>query len=767
MKNSILFVLLILLTGLLIAQPSSLDPNYYTNDEIITALQDAETNYPDIVKVEIIGYSQQTNMPIYAVKISDNVEVDEDEPEILICGQLHAEEILGVSGVMALLEEILTHQQNYGQMIAQEELWLIPTLNPEGMELVMDGSDTSWRKNQRDVNNNGTLDINPAVGYDIDGVDLNRNFAFNWAHGDTLYAEGGYEVYDYYRGEAPMSESEVQALDQFLQDHNILYSIQWHTSRSGNFSEKCYYSYNWYDYRPSPDLDIAAHLCDGVADQISKVDGSATYERYPSAGRKGSQHDYLYSEYQIYQLLIEAGTLNHQPFEPTLSEITTELVEGMTWLLKRALQFHMDVESNSCFTGIITDATTNEPIEDAGIYIVEREEPFLKPRTTDSYGRFWRAILAGNYTYRVEKEGYLPATGAIAVNPNTWTIQNVALTPATPITITANVSYDGAPLNAQMEVVSPKKEMIQSENGYISYNNYEGHYKLIFSYDGYYPCVVELDLTGDEVVNVELEPITELFSEDWESGLDNWVVNPEWVLIDETSYVYDTTSITTSWDGGYNFYPANQALALTTANSITLPADANIMLEFMQKVYTEWDYDPVTVEVSTNGTDFTVVSTESGKNDTWHRKLVDLSDYAGETVYLNFTLTDVSGDDRLVDEGWTLDNIKLYSGTSSFVGNDEDIQLHTLANKLHRNFPNPFNPVTTIKFDVVKKGTETVAIEIYNILGQRIEKFPLSREQINSGTLTWNADNSASGVYFYKLVVNGRTVDTNKAVLIK
>ncbi len=767
MKNTILSVLFILITGLILAQPASLDPNYYTNEEIVTALQNYESNYPDIVKVEIIGYSQQIHMPIYAVKISDNVDVDEDEPEILLCGEIHAEEVLGVSGVMALIDEILGHQQNYGQMIAQEELWIIPTLNPEGMELVMDGSDTSWRKNQRDVNNNGVLDLNPAVGYDLDGVDLNRNFPFNWAHGDTLYAEGGYEVYDYYRGESPLSESETQALDQFLKDHNILYAIQWHTSRSGNFSEKCYYSYNWYEYRPSPDVDVAQSICNGVADQIMKVDGTGPYERYASAGRTGSQHDYLYSEYQIYQLLIECGTLNHQPFEPTLSNITSELVDGMIWLLKRALIFNNDVATNSCFTGIITDASNNEPLEDAGVYIVEREKPYLKPRTTDNYGRFWRALLAGNYTYRIEKEGYRPVTGTVAVNPNTWTTVNVAMEPATPITIRANVSYDGNPLNATMQVISPVEEMITSEGGHIVYHNYEGHYKLRFLYEGYYPCEVELDLTADENLNVVLEPTTVYFTEDWENGLDNWMAGSAWVLMDDVSAAYDGTSITTGWDGGYNFYPTNQAIKLTTVNPIQLPAESNITLEFLQKVFTEWDFDPVTVEISTNNVDFTVVDEQSGKFNYWHNRYVDLSDYAGQSVYLNFTLTDVSEDDRLVDEGWTLDDIRIYSGSSSYVETDEEIQPIITVSKLHQNYPNPFNPITTISFDLLQKEAKSASIEIYNVLGQRIEKFPLTREQINNGSMVWNAKNSASGVYFYRLIADGKTIDAKKAILMK
>ena len=765
MKNFLLFVLMFAFAGLLLAQPAGIDPNYFTNEEIINYLTQAEIDHPDMAMVEIIGYSQELSMPIYALKISDNVTVDEDEPELLFSGQIHAEEILGTAGVMRLIDQILTNPQAYGQIIAQEELWFVPTINPEGMEVVMDGRDTSYRKNQRDVNNNGVLDYSSAVGYDLDGVDINRNFPFNWVHGDTLLTPGGYEVYDYYRGGSSMSETETIAWDQFLQDHNFIYSIQWHTSRSGNFSEKCYYSYNWYDFRPSPDLDIAAELGNGVCDEITKYDGSATYERYPSAGRKGSQHDYLYSEYQIYQLLIECGTSNHQPTEPALTQITDEMIDGMEWMLKRALPFHLDTPSNSCFTGIITDATNGEVLEDAGVYVVEREAPYLKPKMTDAHGRYWRALLAGNYTYRIEKEGYENVTGNVSVTPNTWAITNIQLQPATPIALTANISYDGAPINARLDISEPTTDYVLSENGYLVYNGFAGDYKLVFSYDGYYPLEMDITLTHDETINVELTPYTTIFTEDWESGTDAWDNDPSWVNVDGLSY--DRHAMTTGYDGGYNFYPDNQTIKLTTIAPIALPLDTNIMLEFMQTVYTEYDYDPVTVEVSNDNINYTVLSTESGKKDSWHRKLVNLSDYAGQSIYLRFALTDVSEDARLVDPGWTIDDIKVYIGSSSYVDNAEDINPFNELNVLHQNYPNPFNPVTTISFYTKQKNVDSASIDIYNILGQKVETLPLNQEEIKNGSVVWNADKNASGVYFYKLTIDGKTVDTKKALLIK
>ena len=90
-------------------------------------------------------------------------------------------------------------------------------------------------------------------------------------------------------------------------------------------------------------------------------------------------------------------------------------------------------------------------------------------------------------------------------------------------------------------------------------------------------------------------------------------------------------------------------------------------------------------------------------------------------------------------------------------------------NKLHNNYPNPFNPITTIKFEIAK--ISNVKLTIYDAIGKEITT--LVNEKLNAGTYevkwpapTEDASNFASGVYFYKLITND-FIETKKMILSK
>ena len=88
---------------------------------------------------------------------------------------------------------------------------------------------------------------------------------------------------------------------------------------------------------------------------------------------------------------------------------------------------------------------------------------------------------------------------------------------------------------------------------------------------------------------------------------------------------------------------------------------------------------------------------------------------------------------------------------------------------LSQNYPNPFNPTTTIRFGM--KENSTVKLDIFNVLGQRVQEFDLGRMSAGSYSQSVDMLRYASGIYLYRIdavASNGeRFVSTKKMVLIK
>ncbi len=85
--------------------------------------------------------------------------------------------------------------------------------------------------------------------------------------------------------------------------------------------------------------------------------------------------------------------------------------------------------------------------------------------------------------------------------------------------------------------------------------------------------------------------------------------------------------------------------------------------------------------------------------------------------------------------------------------------------KLGQNYPNPFNPKTTVKYQLPKAGL--VNLKVFDMLGREVAELVNTKQEAGSYSLTFDASNLSSGVYFYSLYSDGQKVDTKKMVLIK
>ena len=116
----------------------------------------------------------------------------------------------------------------------------------------------------------------------------------------------------------------------------------------------------------------------------------------------------------------------------------------------------------------------------------------------------------------------------------------------------------------------------------------------------------------------------------------------------------------------------------------------------------------------------------------------------------------------------TVDSMLVYFDNG--INNSEDHQLPIINYQL-ANYPNPFNPSTTISF-LVTQNFDSVNLEIYNLKGQKVHKLEIMNLELGINNIVWDGtdDNNqpvSSGIYFYKLRIDGKDIKTKKMILLK
>lgn len=97
----------------------------------------------------------------------------------------------------------------------------------------------------------------------------------------------------------------------------------------------------------------------------------------------------------------------------------------------------------------------------------------------------------------------------------------------------------------------------------------------------------------------------------------------------------------------------------------------------------------------------------------------------------------------------------------TFIGNDSQTPL---VFEIQTNYPNPFNAQTMIQYSLAKPGL--VTITVYDILGREIENVLDQFQQAGYHSITWDAGEMSSGVYFYRITTGANSL-TGHMTLIK
>jgi hypothetical protein len=257
-----------------------------------------------------------------------------------------------------------------------------------------------------------------------------------------------------------------------------------------------------------------------------------------------------------------------------------------------------------------------------------------------------------------------------------------------------------------------------------------------------------------------------LFMEDWSNPMD-WTLagayQNNWIIPSETNSAggeapeaeFDWLPDYGSVDTAYLVSPTFSTAGMT-----------NMTGQFRQ--YLDWYSNTVTLGVAT--------SSDGGStwNDAWSQ--IYSADSGPETINFEIDTPDVGSNnfqmcwyiesDPWDIMSWYIDDLRVSYEGGGDSNDNNDIPLVT---KLSGNYPNPFNPETTINFSTKEDGN--VRIDIYNIKGQKVKTLVNEHMKADNHKVVWTGEDSngrqvSSGVYFYKMKA-GKYTSTKKMILMK
>jgi hypothetical protein len=545
-----------------------------------------------------------------------------------------------------------------------------------------------------------------TAGGKVYGIDLNRNYGpydmWSAPNGGSSTTQSS----DTYRGSEPFSEPETQAIRNFMQGKNIRTCFNYHTY--GN-----YIIYPWgYSSQESNDsllfrqwtFDMAMNNRYSIGTDMQTV-GYST---------RGNSDDFMYgdtSKPRSYSMTPEIGTSGFYASPGEIIPLAKLNLPQNKLLAHYAGPFlevrSFEVDGNTC--SIIL---RNKGVGDL---------TSIPVHFSISNGLITPVVSSGDIPSFGEKEITVNFTAANG-QPHTGTRVTITLKDS------INVFYKGGMLNDSITF-------------------FTGNPALIF-YD------------------------SANSTERWSMG--NWGVTDDG--IEENTFFTDSPN---------GDYPAGSDNSMTLLSPVNLTGYqfAELVVNTKWAIESTWDFG--TIEVSTNdGSTWLSVPTRysrkgSGRSRsgaskqpssakgfdafvpglTWVQQSADLTSFIGEEIKIRFRLNTDGTQQR---DGWSVDDIRIHGyAAPSAVQNDASIPIEY---SLSQNFPNPFNPATTIRFTVQRLGW--TSLHVYNTVGQLVTTLVDKDLPAGAYSINFDAKQLSSGLYFYRFT-SGTFTDVKKMTVVK
>jgi len=727
---------------------------YVDYEQMLAELQQIELDYPNTCKLYDIGesrgkqYSDAGNSnyddyyhEIWAMKVSDNVEIEEDEPSIYYLSEHHAREPISLEVNMAVLNHII---DNYGtdpeitDNVDNTQIWFVPLVNPNGHKIVTDEIYTMWRKNICDNNGNGS--INTGY-YAEDGVDPNRNYSWEWGGASTDWTS------ETYQGTSAFSEPETQAVEALIDNHHFVAGISYHS-----YSELVLYPFGYEDGVVAPDHAALEELAIDMAVTIpGQYGGNYTpmpgWDLYPCTG---TTDDYTYGTHGVFSFTIELAT-EFIPPAGQVAGICEDNIEAAMILLDRV--------NGSILTGHITDADTDEPIEamifidgidDIGVY----REPYM---SNEEFGSYYRLLTNDTYNVTISAYGYDSQTYEDVVIDDDVTLLDVALVPSSSTIDLSGVVTDGdtgEPLANAVVAIQDfgVPSVTTNANGeYIIEDLYEFNY-MIAVYSSIHAGLLEQHFVtaANSVIDFELYAIPD-------GTFENGEYESSWNLSGNNNWVIDNATV---YSGNYSARSGTIYDDQTSSLSISLFVQDDGEISFYQKVSSETDYDYLRFYI-----DNTLQDNWSG-NGSW-----EFETFSVESGFHTFKWEYYKdgGVSSFQDCAW-IDEIT-FPANSVDVTPDENSMIQIA--EFYGNYPNPFNPTTTFSYNLATESE--ISLTLFNVKGQKIKTLVNENQTAGNHQITWDGTDDhgkkvSTGIYFSHCDVNNEESDytsVKKVLLLK
>jgi len=775
---------------------------FYTLAEVISKIDSMRLLYPNLITTKVsIGNSVESR-PIYMVKISDNADIDENEPELLYTALHHAREPQSMMQMIYFMYYLL---ENYNTnpsvqyIVNNREMYFIPVLNPDGYEYnrtTNPGGGGMWRKNRK---NNGS-------SY---GVDLNRNY------GPTAYwnaPNGGSSTdpsSDTYRGTAPFSEPETTNLKNFLTTRYFKNALNYHT-----YSNLLIYPYGALE-QETPDSAIFREFARDMTAYNGYTYG--TDQQTVGYSTRGNSDDYFYdgdtvlNHGKIFAMTPEVGSTGFWPSQPEIFPLAIENVLPNLYYAYVAGDYVSAINpyfSQQFFNpgdndDLVIPQLKNKGLSDASNISLSLSSD--NPLVTITSG----PVNVGNISARTTVNNNqnlsftIGSTMPADVNVKMLLTISTSGTPmftdtlsfitGTPIMVFADTTNDPLLLwNITSTPALPKWEAtnLSFHSSPTSFTdsktgNYSSNATVTMSLKN------AIDLSANE------HPRLSFWTKfDIESGWDYGQV--EVSTNNGASFVPLTGSYTTLGSGSFqpNGEPLYDGIQTNWVNEIMDLTNYNtsqVKLKFELKtdgsmVQDGWFVDDISVVVygivpvelssfnaiaqednvmlswitstETNNMGFDIEKREIKSNSSW-QKLGFVNGNGTTTEKSSYSYIDKNPFDG--KSYYRLKQID-FDGSSK-IYNAVEVDFETVKEySLSQNYPNPFNPSTEIIYTLAKSGN--ITLKVYNLLGSEVATLVNGFMESGKHSAKFNAKDFTSGVYFYTIKADNFT-STRKMMLMK